>query len=224
MPHSHKPSCLCIDTAIVGMTLALRHEGRVFTHRDASPGNQAKLLVFEIEELLEQAGIWYDALDEVRVTVGPGSFTGIRIGLSVAQTIAESLGIPARPVTTLQAIALRAAGSELRPKQLAATLMAGKGEIYAQRFSLEHGTIGAVDDIAILDPASLPQTQNWPVFGNTQSALPQSVAHALPDAEDFLLLDELTLSPALPINQLSPLYIRQADAKLPGGHSAVAAG
>ncbi|MCB1320003.1 MAG: tRNA (adenosine(37)-N6)-threonylcarbamoyltransferase complex dimerization subunit type 1 TsaB, partial [Leptospiraceae bacterium] len=97
---------------------------------------QAERLLPLIEALLQQESIKYRDLDAVAVSIGPGSFTGIRIGLAAARGLALAADIPLIGVTTLEA-AVHAAlnrhgGKGIR--RIAALLDARRGQCYAQHF------------------------------------------------------------------------------------------
>ena len=75
----------------------------------ARPGH-ARLLLKLVHELLERAGSGWDEIDRVAVGIGPGTFTGLRIGIATAKALSVSAGLPLFGVSTLQALALPAHG------------------------------------------------------------------------------------------------------------------
>lgn len=123
-------SLLAIDTAGPRLQLALSTGERVDTLVEDMPTGQAERIFPAVAELLARNGITYADLTRVAVTTGPGSFTGVRIGLSAARGLALALGIPAIGVPSLFAIAL-GAGSD----PLAVLLDARRDEAYFQLFS-----------------------------------------------------------------------------------------
>lgn len=113
--------------------------------RDIGKGH-AEVLMDVIETALARAGYSYGDLTRIVVTVGPGSFTGVRIGVSSARGFALALGIPAVGITTLEAIA--ADEARFHPgKPVLATIDAGRGEVYT-------GLYGASGEV-LRDPAML---------------------------------------------------------------------
>lgn len=98
---------LAIDTSTAVLTLALSADGKLIAERcsQAERNHSIKLLP-EIDEILKEAGITPSDLDAVAVGYGPGSYTGVRIGVTVAKTFAWSLGIPVYGVSSLEALAL----------------------------------------------------------------------------------------------------------------------
>jgi len=97
---------LALDTSTASMTVALAREGRVLAERDSrSERNHSIRLLPEVESLLAEARLAPRDLAGVAVGRGPGSYTGIRIGVTVAKMMAWSLGIPLYAVSSLEALA-----------------------------------------------------------------------------------------------------------------------
>lgn len=97
---------LGLDTATSGCSAAVWDDGRV-TARRAEPmaRGQAEALVPMAEAALAEAGVGFDRLDRIAVTVGPGAFTGLRIALAAARGFALAAGLPVVGVTTFDAVA-----------------------------------------------------------------------------------------------------------------------
>jgi tRNA threonylcarbamoyladenosine biosynthesis protein TsaB len=105
MPHCYKDSTvllLAFDTATDRATSALVADGTVLGERVS----RAATLVADIDALLRDARIEPTALDGIVVGTGPGSFTGTRIGLSIARGLALALDLPVAGVSTLAALAI----------------------------------------------------------------------------------------------------------------------
>jgi tRNA threonylcarbamoyladenosine biosynthesis protein TsaB len=130
---------LAIDTAAPRLQLALLvANGRLDTSIDELAQGHAELLFPRLAALLGRNGAVYADLDRIAVTTGPGSFTGLRIGLSAARGLALALGIPAIGVPSLFALSL--AGPPGAP--LAVLLDARRGEAYFEAFAapgIPHG-------------------------------------------------------------------------------------
>jgi tRNA threonylcarbamoyl adenosine modification protein YeaZ len=98
---------LAIDTALEACAAAVldTESGRVASESQAMVRGHAEALMPLIGRVMRQANLPFSALDRIAVTVGPGSFTGMRVGISAARGIALATGKPAVGVTTLQAYA-----------------------------------------------------------------------------------------------------------------------
>lgn len=122
---------LAIDTAAPRLQLALlRADGVVDTSTDDIAQGHAELLFPRLQALLTRNGVAYADLDRVAVTTGPGSFTGLRIGLSAARGLGLALDIPVLGIPSLLAISLGAPAAN----PVAVLLDARRDEAYFQSF------------------------------------------------------------------------------------------
>jgi tRNA threonylcarbamoyladenosine biosynthesis protein TsaB len=137
---------LAFDTATRATAVALCGVGDVvYVARDdppdgRRPGHATRLLPLSVS-VLERAGIGWDALERIAVGVGPGTFTGLRIGIATARALGQARNVPVVGVSTLQSLALAAAsasprsgGAETVPSGLdvvLAVLDARRGEVFA---------------------------------------------------------------------------------------------
>ena len=121
---------LAIDTAAPRLQLALLlDDGRVDVSIDEIATGQAELIFIRIAELLARHGVGYADLTRVVTTTGPGSFTGLRIGLSAARGVGLARGIPVIGVPSLLGLSLSVAGPST------VLLDARRGEAYFQTFA-----------------------------------------------------------------------------------------
>jgi tRNA threonylcarbamoyladenosine biosynthesis protein TsaB len=143
---------LGIDTATgiasVGVVVGQRRVERA----QAVAGSHARALLPLIDAVLGDAGIGLADLTRIAVSIGPGSFTGLRIGVSVAKGLALATGLPVVGVPTLEAYA-RAIGS--RVGLIWPILDARKGEIYAAGFRWRRDELETVMAAAALAPDDL---------------------------------------------------------------------
>ena len=124
------PIILAIDTAAPRLQLALlRSEGTVDTSIDDLATGHAEILFPRLAVLLERNRLGYPDLARVVTTTGPGSFTGLRIGLSAARGLGLARSIPVIGVPSLLALSLPVTGSST------ILLDARRGEAYFQTFS-----------------------------------------------------------------------------------------
>jgi len=125
---------LALDTATPSTVAGvLLDDGRVVEARDDPPagarGRHAGRLLVLVEQALAQAGVQWREVDRIAVGVGPGGFTGLRIGIATARALAQGHGLPLVPVSSLAALALGAGGPG--SAAIAAVIDARRGEVFA---------------------------------------------------------------------------------------------
>ena len=97
---------LQIETATTSCSIALANEGKVLASKEVTGRNvHAERITLFIDEVIASAGIKYEDLDAIAVSSGPGSYTGLRIGVSTAKGLCFALGKPLIAVETLEAMA-----------------------------------------------------------------------------------------------------------------------
>jgi tRNA threonylcarbamoyladenosine biosynthesis protein TsaB len=150
---------LAFDSALNGCSAALLDVGhdKCMSESAVMDRGQAEQLVPMIDRVLKQAGAAYKDIDLIAVTVGPGAFTGLRIGLSTARAIGLALDKPVAGVTTLEVIARRYfQDHKARPDEtLAVVLDTKRADYYAQFFTpdgspLNEPLAASADDIITL--------------------------------------------------------------------------
>ena len=128
---------LAFDTVLDACSAAVWDDTVVAAACEMRRAGHAEALVPMIENVMAEAGCSYADLDVVAVTRGPGSFTGLRIGLAAARAIALAAARPAIGLTSLEVVAA-AARSHVRPGEpILVALDARRGAIYAQVFELD---------------------------------------------------------------------------------------
>ncbi len=194
------PRILAIDTALGGCSVALWQNGAVvdLLQHDVT-GQQSKMLVPMMEEILAKAGITYNDCTALACTIGPGSFTGIRIALTTARALSLVTTKPLIGVSTLEVIAH---SSGIRGDVLA-IIDAHREQFYVQRFRM-------IDEITPLSDALLVEEKMIPVLGHGAKKI-----QTIPNAGDVAALaNEKWLSGEREF-PIDPIYIREPDAKLP---------
>jgi tRNA threonylcarbamoyladenosine biosynthesis protein TsaB len=138
-------SLLVIDTALGLCTAAVAEQGRVVARSLPMVRGHQEALAPMVEAIMADAGLTFAGLAAIGVTVGPGSFTGLRVGLAFAQGLGAALGRPVVGLSTLDALAA-SVEPDLRP--VAAVVDARRGQVYARLF----GAAGTPLDEAAATP------------------------------------------------------------------------
>lgn len=135
---------LAVETSVIAGGVALFEGDRMLrldTFDSRTPASAR--LVPAIKTLLEQENLTLQDLDAFAVSIGPGSFTGLRVGLTAVKTLASFLEKPVIPVPTLMALALGAGKCDV---PVGAILDARKGEVYGAYFSIGPGVTRLTED------------------------------------------------------------------------------
>ena len=153
---------LGIDTAdVVGSVALVADDDRVGFSTFQTPPTYAENLARKIAHLLEKADVAASDLAGVAVSSGPGSFTGLRIGISTALGITAALGIPIVGVETLPA---RAAAMGRRNELLCPVLNAGNGLIFFAFFQWEEAGPVRITEDSALEPEKFCQRIERPTL------------------------------------------------------------
>jgi len=146
------PLILAIETATRAGGVAVANGRDVLSSRvgDATVSHSANLIEL-IDQVLHDAGAKLSDINLFAAAVGPGSFTGLRIGLATVKALANCTGRRVSGVSTLAAIA-QASGIA---GEVVSLLPAGRGEVFAQRFATDQGSVEAIDTAAHLSPGAL---------------------------------------------------------------------
>ena len=163
----------------------------------------AEHLMGVIQEALEASGTAYADLGAVAVSVGPGSFTGVRVGVATARGLALALRVPAIGVSTLEALAAEARGDA--PVPVLARIEAGRGQAYVAAFD------GAGS--ASFGPAALATDEADAMIADAGDRL--VVTGATADIAVYARLAAAKLASG-ETDKPKPLYLRDADAKPQG--------
>lgn len=110
-----QPTWLLIDTTGLGCHVGLTHQGHYWLNSDMTPQSHTKRILPMIESLLIQSKLSMKEVQGIIYTKGPGSFTGVRVGVSVVQGLAFASSIPTLGVSTLMALAWQGYGQTQQP-------------------------------------------------------------------------------------------------------------
>ena len=141
---------LALDTATTACSVAVWEDETVLARRfETMPRGQSEALIPMIVDVLAEASLTFNDFDFLAVTVGPGAFTGLRIGLAAARGMALAAGLPCLGVTTFDAVAEGISAQERAGRDVLIALDAKRADVYARFFS-------ASPDGRGLEPASEP--------------------------------------------------------------------
>ena len=163
---------LGFDTATRATTVALCDPGSgtpgLEARDDPPPGARPRhttMLMPLIVELLDRTGVGWEQIDRIAVGVGPGTFTGLRIGIATARALSRARGIPLVGISTLESLAVAAAVRDPLPSSVDAVLAAidaRRGEVFAAGWPL-----GDRDPLPVLAPRAFVPEELARVLGNS---------------------------------------------------------
>jgi tRNA threonylcarbamoyladenosine biosynthesis protein TsaB len=202
---------LSLDTCLSACSAAVLRDGALISAQSEpmTRGHQERLAPL-VRDTMSDAGLAFADLDRIGVTVGPGSFTGLRVGLAFAKGLALALDRPCVGVGTLEALAAGIEGVT------AAVIDAGRGNLYLQIF--EAGAALTAPDILSVADATARLIE---VCGGRDLTLVGPGAHLLVDAAPAARLIALDTPSPETVARLvakaslapaTPLYLRPPDA------------
>lgn len=198
----------------------------------AHPGHATRLLEM-VDELLAQAGLEIGAVERIAVGTGPGTFTGLRVGMATARALAQGLGCELAPVSSLQALAHGASGAERAadgngaPSPFLAAIDARRGEIFAAAYSPSGDLLTAPralapeevgDVIAAAGPGAVKAMGDGAV--RYRAEVEAAGAEVPPDGSPLHLVRATAVcelgaaATPIPWEQALPDYLRRPDAEL----------
>ena len=132
------PKILCIETATEICSVCLSIDGEAVALAETDKGfSHASTLTILIQKCLEEANLTLDNLDAVALSQGPGSYTGLRIGVSVAKGICYALNKPMIAIDTLEALAWACAKEEKQEAHYCPMIDARRMEVYTAMYNLK---------------------------------------------------------------------------------------
>jgi tRNA threonylcarbamoyladenosine biosynthesis protein TsaB len=148
-----QPLILSLETATRAGSLALLRGAEVVaSSKGDDESSQSNVLLRQLDNLLKKNSCIVRDIELIIAALGPGSFTGLRIGLATVKALAATLGIPCYGVPTLEAVAASAGFSE----RVIATLPAGRGEVFSQLFAVDAAnTVVVLNEATHLPPQTL---------------------------------------------------------------------
>lgn len=142
---------LAIDTATEACSAALQLDDQILIEEKIAPQAHTKLILPMVQALLDQAHLRLQDLDVIAFGRGPGSFTGVRIGIGIAQGLAFGAGVPLIGVSTLQTMAQGVYRRSGQQKAVAA-IDARMGEVYLGSYLLQEGVMQSALKECVIAP------------------------------------------------------------------------
>jgi tRNA threonylcarbamoyl adenosine modification protein YeaZ len=190
----------------------------------------AERLIGVIEGALRQAGLAYADLNRIGVSIGPGSFTGVRVGVATARGLALALGIPAVGVNTLEALAAEA-HTKFPDKPALAAIDGRRGDLYCAVHAPDGSVLSAPAAISTVDAVLLTRRHDAALIGNGADAILAAASDHIPldtglrgATADIGFYASLAASKEATDEKPKPLYLRGADAKPQSGFALARAG
>lgn len=216
-------SILGIDTATDALSVAVGVDGKLrFSMFQRRRRGHAEALMPMVQQALAAAGLAARDLSEIGVTLGPGTFTGVRIGLAAARGFRIATGLPVTGVGTLELLAFRA-GQRWPERPVLAALDARRNQVYAQYFRRAGAgwpeawtfpaAMPAADAARFLIPDSVLTGSGAPLIEAEGVPAPVVIdAEARPDAADLIAMLSSRPLPDRTAPPPRPLYLRAPDA------------
>ena len=218
---------LAIETATPACSVALMCKGEIIERFEIGNNIHSMQLLSMVDEVLNQSSTSLNQLDAIAAGQGPGSFTGLRIGVGVAQGLAYASGLPMIAVCSLEALAY-----QFDVERVLAGLDARMSEIYWASFYCTNGELSKASDIAVSAPeqVSVPDKDKWLAVGTAWSEYEAKLSEELkkqlviekpisyPRASAMLKLAEQKLKEGVltDAQDFKPVYIRDKVAKKKG--------
>ena len=219
---------LALDTTTRGGSIAVARGGTLLAARAGDPSRtHGERLPVELMRAVDEAGLTAGDLDLLAVAAGPGSFTGLRVGVSAIQGLAVARGLKVVAVSTLDALA-RAAADVRRPERLIATWMDGqRGEVFGALYHADGTTLEspvAGSPVAVLRGWRLPAEAAVIFIGDGAVRYHDAITSQLGDRAQ--VIEPPLLAPtiarvafehperAVAPHEIVPVYVRRPDAEL----------
>lgn len=226
---------LAIDTATEACSVALWDNGTLFAHFEECPREHTQRILPLVKEILHQGNSTLTELDALAFGRGPGSFTGVRIGIGIAQGLALGADLPMIGVSTLATMA-QGAWRMTGATRVLAAIDARMGEVYWAEYTRdEQGVWHGEETESVLKPDAVAERLKqlsgewatvgtgwpaWPDMANDSGLLLKDGQVLLPHAEDMLPIacQLLEAGKTVAVEHAEPVYLRNEVAwkKLPG--------
>jgi tRNA threonylcarbamoyladenosine biosynthesis protein TsaB len=216
---------VALDTTARACSVAVSADGRMFRQTKEMEVGQAEALVPMLQATMADAALRYEELDLIAVTIGPGAFTGVRIGLATARALAVATSRPCLGVTTLEVLAEQVDDDILHGRPLLTAIDTKRHDLYVQAFACDRLPLMPPRVAAPSELVELIERNAEPVLivgdgtelagaalrdaGRAWEAAP---GPRYPDVAVLAAIAERRwLAGVRPVGRPSPLYLRPAD-------------
>ncbi|WP_224718210.1 tRNA (adenosine(37)-N6)-threonylcarbamoyltransferase complex dimerization subunit type 1 TsaB [Pectobacterium versatile] len=226
---------LALDTATEACSVALWNEGEIHSLFEICPREHTQRILPMVQQVLADSGLTLKDLDALAFGQGPGSFTGVRIGIGIAQGLALGADLPLLGVSSLATMA-QGAFRLTQATQVLAAIDARMGEVYWGCYQRNaDGSWQGESEEAVLKPEQVQaltaaRSGEWATVGTGWETYPELVSHSslvlakgdvlLPQAQDMLPLacQLWQAGKAVSVENAQPRYLRNKVTwkKLPG--------
>ncbi|MEG3758685.1 tRNA (adenosine(37)-N6)-threonylcarbamoyltransferase complex dimerization subunit type 1 TsaB [Pseudoalteromonas carrageenovora] len=230
-----KSNILALDASTEALSIVLHVKGQTFHHFEECPQQHSQKILPLIDELLSKANCKLKDLDVIGFGQGPGSFTGVRISVAIAQGLAYSTNLPLVGVSTL-AIMAQQAFEQNGSANVYPAIDARMGEIYFAQYKVNNNLMQLVNQECVIKPELLnadyisDNEQNYVAVGTGFKTYPDALNNfdnvsinsdiTLPDARFMLALvdAEFLAGNSVKASDAQPKYVRDTVTwkKLPG--------
>ncbi len=219
---------LAFDTCFGAVSVAVRRQtahGDWLLHEayeERSAGHAERLFPM-IAAVMDDAGLEFASIDRIAVTLGPGTFTGVRVGISAARGLALASGKPVVATTSLAVMAHRAEellGKGPEGHRLAVAVDARRGAVYVQGFAAGAAETSQASLLTLQEAVrwigrneALIVGSAGPVLAGLVNEAGGTAEHRLPDLQPHARNLALLAAGLAPVAPLRPLYLRPPDVR-----------
>ena len=170
---------LAIETSTTLCAVGLSVGSEIHIAELDEPRAHASQIMTQLDQVLDAAAIELSAVTRIAYGQGPGSFTGVRIAVALAQGLAAGINVPVLGVSSLRIMAQQAAGLASRNEQLLVAQDARLGEVYSGLYErTDRGIVVALTDDCLAAPEQLAIVENAALVGDAWEVMAPLAARA----------------------------------------------
>lgn len=228
---------LAIDTSTEQGSIAIARDGVTLAVEASQGGSHTVWLLAALDRLLRETGLSRDGIDGFGIVIGPGSFTGLRIGIATTKGLAAASGRGCAPVVSLDAMAAAivaaTASATASPRRgdctgriLAPVIDARKGEVYFALYTVEKSGLKRLREPSAASPQEFLTLSAGAIVGGNGTRLPVISDHAgidivaLPPVAPEVAAIAFSVFSAgnqIPPGAIEPIYLRKPEAEIKSG-------